>query len=149
MNVFEIISTKYEIEWLNGQISFVDENDGNGPVINVWDLDIPRPSTKEILSYETEVLPAFILTQLKKKVIILIENLLENTAKSKGYDSALSCSSYFNSSVPQWKQEAELFMAWRDNIWAYSIQEFEKVRLETRPIISLEEFLTELPIINW
>jgi hypothetical protein len=149
MNVFEILSTKYEEDWLKGNISFKDENDGLGIVIDKWDMQIPKPTLDEIMSYEAEVLPAFNLNQLKTEIIAVIESLIEITAMSKNYKTSLSCASYAASTVPQWAQEAQAFIAWRDSIWVYCAQEFQKAKNGDRVIVSAEAFLTELPVISW
>ncbi len=149
MNVFEILSTKYESEWLQGKMSFKDENDGLGIVIDQWNMPIPKPSQQEIMSYESEMKPLFILNELRAATLVLVEILINKTARSKSYGDALACASYANSTVPQWATEAQAFIAWRDAVWVYCLTEFEKAKQGARDIVSAEEFLTELPLISW
>ncbi len=149
MNVFEILSTKYESEWLQGKITFKDENDGQGIVIDNWDMQIPKPTHDQIMSYENDMLPVFNLNQLKSSILILVEETINRTALSKGYSNALSCASYVYSTVIQWANESQAFIAWRDSVWVYCLGEFEKAKNGERDIVSAEEFLTELPVISW
>lgn len=60
-----------------------------------------------------------------------------------------SCVSYANSTNQQWQKESQLFIAWRDSIWTYCIGEFSKAQAGTRTFPAVQEFLTELPVINW
>jgi uncharacterized membrane protein YgcG len=149
MNVFEILSTKYETEWFQEKMSFKDENDGLGIVIDKWDMPIPKPTLDEIMSYEAEMQPIFALNQLKASILVLVEELINKTAKSKNYGDALACASYANSTVTQWANEAQTFIAWRDALWVYCLSEFAKAKNGERDIVSAEEFITELPLISW
>lgn len=78
-----------------------------------------------------------------------IQNMLDDAARAKLYDSGLSLSTYVNSTNPVWAAEAAAFVAWRDAVWAYAYTELAKVEAELRPIPTVEEFLSELPEIVW
>ncbi|AWH21860.1 hypothetical protein C1933_11905 [Stenotrophomonas sp. ZAC14D2_NAIMI4_6] len=41
---------------------------------------------------------------------------MRNVAVARGYDSIESCVSYFNSSVEQYRKEAQAMSAWRDDV---------------------------------
>jgi hypothetical protein len=45
---------------------------------------------------------------------------MEQVARSNIYDSVVSCLSYLNSSVPQYKGDAEAMLAWRDALWVWA-----------------------------
>jgi hypothetical protein len=149
MDVFEILTTKYPEAWFEQKMSFKDENDGLGIVVDRWDLPIPKPNHDEIMAYESEMQPVFFLNQLKSAILVLVDELINKTAKRKNYDDAVACASYVNSTVMQWTSEAQTFIAWRDAVWVYCITEFEKAKNGDRDIVSAEEFLTELPLISW
>lgn len=78
-----------------------------------------------------------------------IENHIEAAATSRGYSSTVSLASYVTSTIPQWKAEADAFTAWRDAVWSYVFTELAKAQAGERAIPSLEEFITELPVIEW
>jgi hypothetical protein len=80
---------------------------------------------------------------------VAIQAHIDATAQSKDYDDAKSLATYVNSTIPQWAAEAQVFVAWRDAVWAYALAELNKVLNGQRPQPTVEEFLTELPKIEW
>lgn len=78
-----------------------------------------------------------------------IRSIINNTAKSRQYDNAVSCASYVNSTNHIWAAEAQAFVSWRDQVWEYVFFELEKVRLGQRNQPSIEDFIKELPAIEW
>lgn len=74
---------------------------------------------------------------------------VDNAAKSRGYGDGFALSTYINSTLPQWAQEAEVFIAWRDAVWIYAYTELYKVQQGQRPIPTINELIAELPTINW
>lgn len=78
-----------------------------------------------------------------------IQNHIDATAQSKQYTNGFALASYVTSTVPQWKAEAETFVAWRDSVWVYVYQELEKVESGIRPQPTIQELLSELPTIQW
>lgn len=51
--------------------------------------------------------------------------------------------------VDEWKAEAEAFVAWRDAVWAYALQELARVVDGEREPPTIDGFIGELPKINW
>ncbi len=78
-----------------------------------------------------------------------IQAYLNDVALQKGYESALYCLSYLNSTIPAWSEEAHTFLAWRDSVWIYVLGELPKFLNGDRPLIPLEQFITEFPVITW
>ncbi len=78
-----------------------------------------------------------------------IQNMLDQAAQSRRYDSGTTISTYVNSTIPAWAAEAQAFVAWRDAVWAYAYTELDKVMLGEREQPTVEEFLAELPAIGW
>lgn len=78
-----------------------------------------------------------------------IQSLVDEIAQSRSYDSGNSLASYAASTIPQWSAEAQAFIAWRDQVWAYAYAELEKVEKLYRTQPTVEEFLAELPVIAW
>lgn len=68
------------------------------------------------------------------------QNLLDKQAQSWGYDSMISACSYINSTNPQFKQDAESLISWRDIVWA-KIIDIENQGLPS----TVEDFLNLLP----
>jgi len=78
-----------------------------------------------------------------------IQSLIDGKAQEKQYDSGATLASYVNSTVPQWASEAQAFVVWRDQVWAYALAELAKVQSGERPQPSVEDFLAELPAFEW
>lgn len=80
---------------------------------------------------------------------VAIQQHVDQTAITKLYDSGNSLATYVSSTVPQWAAEAAAFVAWRDAVWAYAYAEMDKVLADLREQPTIEEFLAELPVIEW
>lgn len=78
-----------------------------------------------------------------------IQAHLDATARARGYDGALSITTYIGSSIPQWAAEAAAFFAWRDQVWAYAYTELAKVKARQRGAPTPAELVEELPAISW
>lgn len=78
-----------------------------------------------------------------------IVHLLDTTAQARRYDGAVSLATYVGSTIPAWNAEALAFTAWRDQVWAYTYTELEKVMTGQREQPSVETFLFELPVMIW
>lgn len=86
---------------------------------------------------------------VKQRFSDAIQNMLDTAAQSRGYDSAISISTYFNSGHPRWSAEAQSFVRWRDEVLDYSYVELDKVMSGERDMPTIADFLAELPAITW
>ena len=73
-----------------------------------------------------------------------ITGMLDAKAKERRYDNALSIATYVGSGNSQWAAEAQAFVTWRDQIWAYCYAELDKVQAGERAQPTIAEFMTEL-----
>jgi hypothetical protein len=78
-----------------------------------------------------------------------IEAHIEAAAADRGYANSTRLASYVASTTPAWKAEAEAFVAWRDDVWAYAFIELEKVLAGQRDEPTIEAFVEELPLMEW
>lgn len=78
-----------------------------------------------------------------------IQMHVDSVAYQKQYDNGISCASYVNSTNQEWAAQAQCFIAWRDAVWSYAFVELDKVQNGQRPLPSIEEFIAELPVIEW
>ncbi|EGL63587.1 hypothetical protein AGRO_3656 [Agrobacterium sp. ATCC 31749] len=78
-----------------------------------------------------------------------IQNLVDSTAREKQFRDGVTLASYTASTKPNWAAEAQAFVAWRDNVWFYAYGELAKVQAGQRQQPSVEEFLAEIPPIEW
>jgi hypothetical protein len=142
----DIIENKFPNADLTQQVIIVDRKDGNGPKISKWDSSLgPIPTNAQIQSW----IPEVTLLKFRSKAEQLIEEYISNTAKSRGYDSTLSITSYISSTIPQWKAEADTFIAWRDEVWGWAIDQFSRIGSGEIPIPTLDEIKQAIPQITW
>ena len=78
-----------------------------------------------------------------------IQAHIEETARSKGYGDATRLASFTVSTRPEWAAEAHAFVEWRDVVWLHAFAELDKVQAGDRPEPTIEEFIAELPTIEW
>lgn len=78
-----------------------------------------------------------------------IQAMIDRKAQEKQYDSGATIASYVNSTVPKWAGDALAFVAWRDSVWLYTFAELGKVQSGEREQPSVEDFLAELPVLEW
>lgn len=53
------------------------------------------------------------------------------------------------STHPPWAAVAQAFIAWRDAVWHYAYQEFDRIQTGERTQPTVDEFIAELPAIQW
>ncbi|MDD7908683.1 hypothetical protein PUV47_02030 [Pseudovibrio exalbescens] len=78
-----------------------------------------------------------------------IQAVIDEAAATRRYMHGNSLASYTASTNPRWAAEAQAFVAWRDAVWAYAYAELDKVLAGKRARPTVEQFLTELPVIEW
>ena len=72
-----------------------------------------------------------------------VQNMLDNTAKAKRYDSILSACSY--AAYPnQFQTEGQEFVAWRGAVWAKCYEILGEVEAGTRAAPTVSELLAEI-----
>lgn len=78
-----------------------------------------------------------------------IQAHVDQTARSRLFRDGVTLASYTASTNPQWASEAEAFVAWRDQVWAYAYQELARVQSGDREQPTVSEVLAELPAVVW
>lgn len=86
-----------------------------------------------------------LLAQKTKLVSDAVENMLNDSAKTRGYDSIISECSYATS-TGTFGAEAQVTVDWRDAVWTYVYQVQADVNSGARIEPTLSELMLELPI---
>ena len=94
--------------------------------------DTAEPYTPPVLS--AEELKAIKMAEFEQAV----QNNLDTTAQSKGYDSILSACTYAGYANP-FQVEGQKFTEWRGNVWAYC---YDQVNIFTGTV---DEFILTIP----
>ena len=147
INLVEICRLKYPGQIEAGNINFREPED----VILIGEWNVPgidRPKESDLLLEASNYENTYQLNQLQITCQHLIESHVEEIAKARQYSSAVSCASYNASTNPQWKAEAEAFIAWRDSVYAYAIGVIALVQAGGA-IPTSDEVMSGLPIMVW
>ena len=75
-----------------------------------------------------------------------IQAHLDNQAKAKGYDDINTACAYAGAPNP-FQAEAKSFITLRGNTWAYCYGELEKVKTGKRKMPTIEQIISELPVL--
>ncbi len=85
----------------------------------------------------------------KAQFEVAIQTFVDTKPREKDFRDGVTLASYVASTNPAWAEQAQVFVAWRDAVWAYSYGELAKALSGAREIPTVEAFLTELPAIVW
>lgn len=107
---------------------------------------IYNPQTQE---FAPEPIPEKTPDEVLEEYRQALQGHVNSVAREKDYENALSCASYVVSTNEVWKAEAEAFIAWRDSVWLYVLGELPKFENGDRPLIPVDEFILELPVLMW
>lgn len=148
LNLVDICTVKYPGQIEAGNITF--RKPGDDILFDKWNVEgIPKPTEQEIMAEAAQCQKSSDIKASFDQIVSHIDNLLNATALSKQYGSAVACATYATSSNPQWAAEAAAFISWRDAVFVYSIDIQTKVLADQIPIPTLEEFTAGLPVITW
>lgn len=86
---------------------------------------------------------------VRKELVDAVQLHLDQTVRTRNYDSMISCCSYANSGVTQFATEAAAAIIWRDAVWVHCYQVLVDVNNNLRPTPTTEELISELPTIGW
>ena len=75
-----------------------------------------------------------------------IQNALDTFAQTRHYDGIMSACSYAESTDPVFKAEALYCIQLRDTTWRQAYIIMDEVLAGTRPLMTIEELIAELPI---
>jgi hypothetical protein len=93
--------------------------------------------------------PVRAAARAQERLTTAVQSHLDATARARGYDSALSCVTYLDSTVPAYKAEATAMKLWRDAVWVRCITLMGEVKAGQRPIPTESQLIALLPVIAW
>lgn len=101
--------------------------DANGfPVLQ----DPPQPTPEQILS----------------SIAAAVQAHMDAAAQAAGYDDVKSAVTYAEEpAVPKFQNEGRAFRAWRSRVWALCYQLLAEVQAGSRPPLTAEEVIAQLP----
>ena len=78
-----------------------------------------------------------------------VQKYLDDFARTRNYDGILSAATYATSAVPKFKAEGQYAVEARDATWAKCYEILAAVGGGSRPMPTMEELITELPVLTW
>ena len=78
-----------------------------------------------------------------------VQQHLDTFAQTRNYDGILSAATYATSTVPKFAAEGQYAVEARDSTWAKCYEILAAVEAGSRPMLTLDELLTELPVLTW
>ncbi len=116
-------------QWCNENKAYIIELDDCYEV-----RAIPEPTIEEIQA------------QIQKQLTEAVQHALDAFAQTRGYDGIMSACSYFNSTDPIFRLEADYCIQLRDTTWRMGYQILDQVKAGLRSIPTADELLAELPV---
>ena len=104
-----------------------------GPLPEGWSETPPPPTPKA----QRELLSTAIQTHL------------DAFARTRNYDSVMTCVSYTTSANPTFAKEAQYMVAARDAVWEAGFRILDEAFSGKCPVPSVEEVLAGLPPLSW
>lgn len=149
MSFVDLCSYLYPGQYQLGNIEF-GMKPGGVPFITKWTVpNIEQPTTEYLQSQIPVYQHLFDVDTFKITGGYLLSKYIDEVAAQRKYDSALSCVSYISSANQAWKLEAITFIAWRDAVFLYTIDQITLMESDSRSVPTFDEFKTELPTIVW
>lgn len=96
-------------------------------------VDPPPPTVEQIVAQYTAA----------------VQKHLDDFARTLVYDGIMSACTYATSTVPKFKAEGQYAVEARDATWVKCYEVLAAVEAGSRPMPTLEELLTELPVLTW
>lgn len=118
-------------------------NKNNAHIVDIT----PEGERKSIYRIDANKPPS--IEAVKKRYEIAVQNHLDATAQSRGYDNIYTCLSYLNSTDEVWRTEANIFNAWRDAVWRRCHQILNAFMAGEIEQPTVEEVIALLPEIDW
>jgi hypothetical protein len=75
--------------------------------------------------------------------------VIDGKAKELNYDNAVAISTYYNSTVDKFRNEARRFIAWRDQCWLVCNGIIDQYKNGEIPRPTVNGVIESLPILNW
>jgi hypothetical protein len=106
-----------------------------------------KPDASVIITAEQKVLDQREATRARFEHAI--QEMVDAKPLEKDFRDGVTLASYAASTNPVWQAQALAFIAWRDEVWAYAYTQLELALTGQRDIPTVEDFLSELPVISW
>ena len=87
--------------------------------------------------------------KIRSEYTALVQKHLDDFAKTRGYTNCLFACTYAASTNPKFQKEGLYKVEKRDETWEKCYRIIHEVESGLRPIPTIEELFSELPILKW
>lgn len=88
--------------------------------------------------------------EIQKRLTDGVQNWMDNIVQERNYDNVHTCvGTYLYSPVEKFRLEAEAVRDWVSYVWAKCYEILAQVEAGERDIPTLEEVISELPVLVW
>lgn len=89
------------------------------------------------------------IEQTLEEYQVAVQQRLDTFAQTRNYDGILSACTYATSAVARFKTEGQYCVSVRDATWAKCYEILDAVNSNSRPMPTLEQLMSELPVLSW
>ena len=105
---------------------------------------------KELCPHKTqEQIQQELVNRRIAEIKAAVQNTLDLKAKEKDYDTAVSLASYVTSTDDEFHEQANRFIAWRDQCWRKCFEIIGLFNNGDIPMPTVGEVLRQLPTLDW
>lgn len=146
LDLFHAVNLQIDDTNYGEQIIGIQTNVGQQLLTHINDNDIILPVETEVVSEDVSLITD---DEMIKRIQVAVQSLLDSKAQEKLYDDGFAIASYANSTIESFRNEALLFIAWRDACWAkcYEILALYQSGQIERPDTTY--VLERLPVLSW
>ena len=125
-------------KWCNENGCYIEEIEPLEDGTRQFQIKAPQPLSQEE-----------IVRQRIDEIKVAVQNMLDAKAQELEYDDGFTLATYATSTKERYRNQANQFIAWRDNVWdkCYEIlNAFQSGEIE---MPTVEYVLERLPSLNW
>lgn len=78
-----------------------------------------------------------------------VQLMLDRKAQEKNYDNGFALSTYSNSTIPTFKEEAKKYIEWRDQCWMICYGLLDKYQSGEIERPTVDDVMNQMPALEW
>ncbi len=110
--------------------------------INANDIILPIEETGE---HNEELTDDLLYSIIRDNVQLM----LDRKAQEKNYDNGFALSTYANSTIPSFKEEAKKYIEWRDQCWTVCYGLLDKYQSGEIERPTVDDVMNQMPTLVW
>lgn len=110
--------------------------------INANDIILPIEETGE---HNEELTDDLLYNIIRDNVQLM----LDRKAQEKNYDNGFALSTYANSTIPSFKEEAKKYIEWRDQCWTICYGLLDKYQSGEIERPTVDDVMNQMPTLEW